>query len=433
MKSIVSVATLFLTTSLSMGADVVGADLLTPHVAFPRIDTLTQQAMMHERTCVFVLDANNNPVGTGFIVSQDVPEKGIYFVTARHVLEMARLFSAPKAKLRIRINSSYGTHGEIVNVHLALDGDRPWIEHKNQSVDLAVIPIGPVRFDRGFTPDPSLYSLMALDFSNRKDNNPISDRDVGRVKFANEKYRQLNGITAGSSVLTIGLVPFVNIHNVYEKTLRTDPSYEGNGNMPNLLVQKRGWIAAIPKTPLLITGLPGHPHGLANSIILDCQVVHGNSGSPVFVEVSQRNGLYHDKRYDLLGVVSSITPDISTPINWGSGLSSIVPVDYLCDILEYPETEQIHRDIQAIQRREKEASKERSEVKESFLRFINEHRNGLEVLQDSQEYKDILNRVQKVMEREKEIYGEYYKRYRTDIFDQPLDLLKNPKAYYDFD
>ena len=186
MKSILSAATFFLTTFLSMGAEVVGADILTPYVTFPRIDSLTQQATMHERTCVFVLDVNNNPVGTGFIVSQDIPEKGIYFVTARHVLEMARLFSAPKAKLRIRINSSDGTHGEIVNVHLALDGDRPWLEHKNQSVDLAVIPIGPVRFDRGFTPDPSLYSLMALDFSNRKDKKSTSDSDIGRVKFANE-------------------------------------------------------------------------------------------------------------------------------------------------------------------------------------------------------------------------------------------------------
>ena len=428
-KSIVYILLLIPTVGLSRGNDV---EALVSHhfTSFPTTDSLDTQAMMHERACAFVLDINDNPIGTGFFVSQNAPGKGLFFVTARHVLESPRLFDNPKSKLRLRVNSSDGTHGEIVNILLALDGNRPWIEHKSSAVDLAVVPVGPIRFDRGFAPHPSIYSLMALDFSNRNGNTLTNGNDIGRVCFANENYRNANGIKAGSPILTMGLVPYVHFANVHLKTQRNDPSYEGMGNMPNLLVQKRGWIASIPKVPLLVFNLPGHAQDFAKSIIIDCQVVHGNSGSPVFVERECRFGNFISRRYDLLGVVSSITPDIAPPINLGSGLSSVVPVDYLCDVLESPETERIQNDIISIQQREIDAGPERQEVKTAFTVFAEKHKDVSKAMSD---YRELVLRVQKVLEREKSIYGEYYKRYRTDIFDKPLDLLKNPKAYYDFD
>ena len=78
-KSIVYILLLIPTVGLSRGNDM---EALVSHhfTSFPTIDSLDTQAMMHERACAFVLDINDNPIGTGFFVSQNAPAKDSFLL-----------------------------------------------------------------------------------------------------------------------------------------------------------------------------------------------------------------------------------------------------------------------------------------------------------------------------------------------------------------
>lgn len=398
------------------------------HGETERLPSLVEQAKFLERACAFVLNTNGDPIGTGFFVEQNIPEPGIYFVTARHVLEAPGLFSAKHAVLKLRINSVDGKSGEESSNLLALDGERPWLEHKNDAVDIAVVPILALRKER---PNPQL-GLTCISYVNRPTKPIVIDNRWifalvfprnEKVNFANAPFRKRYGIDVGSPILTMGLVPMIEIRNPLRK-----------GNLPNLIMQKRGYIGAIPQVPM-VTHSPRHPVGLAKSIFIDCQVVHGNSGSPVFVQTpSPTNEM--SKSYHLLGIASAITPDVLSPtnMNWGSDVSCIVPVDYLCDILEYPETEALQRELNRCFIKSQEYHKEREavlkqckEVMESSKSVTNEQE--VAILQEKA--KQLLERSKKLLEMEKEVNRNLFKRYRTDDWDEPRDGLK-PKPYFNY-
>ena len=388
--------------------------------------SLIEQAKFLERSCAFVLAPNGAPIGTGFFVSQNIPEPGVFFVTARHVLETPGLFSAKHAVLKLRINSVDGKSGEESSNLLALDGDRPWLEHKNDAVDIAVVPILALRKER---PNPQL-GLTCISYVNRPTKPIVIDNrwifalvfpNNEKVNFANEPFRKRYGIDVGSPILTMGLVP------MFEKATPKN-------DLPNLIMHKRGYIGAIPQVPMK-THLPGHPVGLARSLFLDCQTIHGNSGSPVFVQVpSPTNEMA--KSYHLLGVVSAGTPDIALPplANQGTDISRIVPVDYLCDILEYPETEALQRDLNRCFIKSREYHKEREDVLKEcheIMAASSSTTNQQQVVALQKKSKQLLERSKKLLEMEKEVNRNLFKRYRTDDWDEPRDGMK-PKPYFNY-
>ena len=414
LKSLITIATIGIASSIPL------------HGETARLPSFVEQAKLLERACAFVLNTNGVPIGTGFFVEQHIPEPGVYFVTARHVLEAPGLFSAKHAVLKLRINSVDGKSGEESSNLLALDGERPWLEHKNDAVDIAVVPILALRKER---PNPQL-GLTCISYVNRPTKPIVIDNRWmfalvfprnEKVNFANAPFRKRYGIDVGSPILTMGLVPMFE---------RASPK----NDLPNLIMHKRGYIGAIPQVPMK-THLPGHPVGLARSLFLDCQTIHGNSGSPVFVQVpSSTNEMA--KSYHLLGVVSAGTPDIALPplASLGTDISRIVPVDYLCDILEYPETEALQRELNRCFIKSQEYHKERESVlnqcKEA-MEYSKSVTNAQEVAVLQKKAKQLLERSKKLLEMEKEVNRNLFKRYRTDDWDEPRDGLM-PKPYFNY-
>ena len=383
---------------------------------------LTQQAKMLERSCAFVLHTNNAPIGTGFLISQAIPEPGMYFVTARHVLEAQGLFADPHAVLRLRVNSVDGAKGEMTSMLLALEGPRPWLQHDNDAVDIAVVPICGFRREHGTTG----LGLMTIPYSNRPKavvNAPSIKfilPSVSSMNFANEHCRKAFNVDVGSPILTMGLFPYINDRNVLQ------------GDTPNLVVQKRGYIGALPRVPLVIDHLPGHRPGLAKVIYGECQVVHGNSGSPVFVQVDPgENYLYHS--FQLLGVVSALTPDRCDG-NRGTDVTSIVPVDYLCEILEHPRTEKLQRDLWALRKRGEEYAKER----ERILKKCEEYKKSISSTNEAERIAalnmatNLVRECEAYMEREKDVNGEYFRRYRTSDWNEQRDPMKGVKPFFNY-
>ena len=386
--------------------------------------SLGEQAKILERSCAFVLATNGAPIGTGFFVEQNIPEPGVFFVTARHVLECPGLFADKHAVLKLRINSVDGKSGEVVSNLLALEGERPWLEHKNNAVDLAVVPILALRQER---PDQQ-PGLMCISYVNRPIRPIVIDSmrmitfvfpRTDKVHFANEPFRKRYGIDVGSPILTMGLVPRIELSNP-------------KNDLPNLIMHKHGYVGAIPSVPM-IQYSQKHP-GLAKSIYLDCQVVHGNSGSPVFTcALNSTNRI--GKTYHLLGVVSAITPDyVQGGINWGSDISSIVPVDYLCDILEYPETEALQRELNMCFKKRQEYHVERNKILQKCQEVMATTKfatNDQAVAVLLEEAKQLSKRSMKLLEMEKDANRNLFKRYRTDDWDEPRDGLK-PKPYFNY-
>ncbi len=412
-----------------LAATTFGIALMIPqssHGAGKTLPSFVEQAKILERSCAFVIHTNGNPIGTGFFVAQHIPEPGIFFVTARHVLEAPGLFAAKHAVLKLRINSVDGKTGETTSNLLALDGDRPWLEHKNDAVDIAVVPILAARQER----EGQQMGLMSISYVNRPIKPIIIDnmrmltlafpRD-DKVNFANAPFRKRFGIDVGSPILTMGLVPMIEVANP-------------KGNLPNLIMQKRGYIGAMPKVPMFIGYLPNH-RGYAKSIFLDCQVVHGNSGSPVFVQTPSTTNQMSNS-YHLLGIVSAITPDgtLPPPTGQGTDISAIVPVDYLCDILESPETEALQRELHRCFRKKVEYHKEREiilkqcrEIQASTSHVTNEE----EVVVLRGKVNQLAERSKRLLELEKDANRNLFKRYRTDDWDEPRDGLK-PKPYFNY-
>ncbi len=408
----------------------VGLMLVMPQRSYAEdqaLPSLVEQAKDLERSCAFVIHTNGAPIGTGFFVEQRIPEPGMYFVTARHVLEVPGLFAAKHAVLRLRINSDDGKTGETTSNLLALDGERPWLEHKNDAVDIAVVPILALRPER----EGQQPGLTCISYVNRPIKPIVIDNKRafmlsfprnGKVNFANAPFRKRYGIVAGSPILTMGLVPMIENRNPCSQL-----------NLPNLIMQKRGYIGSIPSVPM-VCNLPRHRQGLARLIYIDCQVVHGNSGSPVFVQAPHpTNQMSHT--YHLLGVVSAITPDIvgASP-NWGSDVSEVVPVDYLCDILEYPETETLQREMNQCFIKRQEYHKER----QSLLAKCKEIMASTAHVTNEQDVASLRVKVdhisqcsKKLLEMEREANRNLFKRYRTDDWDEPRNGLK-PKPYFNY-
>lgn len=270
------------------------------------------------KSCVFVM-MDGKAVGTGFLIG--VKEEGIgfcYFVTAKHVVK-STLQNIPV--LHLRFNKKDGNGAEIVDFPMFVFHDKAWIEHNNPAVDLAVAPL------------TIFNKIDKYDLHVQFVDSETSDM------FATQSFIERFKIRPGDNVFTLGLVPYL-----FSK------------DTENLVMTRSGTISMIGTKELTLPG------GKQKAHFLDCAAFGGQSGGPAFVllERNEEGKLILGWRIALLGVVTEFIP---SPLRAGkvvlnekeeqealipienTGISKVVPVDYLVDILFSQEQKEFRKKL----------------------------------------------------------------------------------------
>jgi hypothetical protein len=258
------------------------------------------------KSCVFVMKGDKAE-GTGFFIGVREQDKTFcYFVTAKHVMQSAL---ANSTALRLRLNKKEEEGAEIVEFSLFPLKGKPWIEHKNPAIDLAVAPLA--IFDKIAKYDVHIPSV---------------DLPTNEL-FASECFLSRFKVRPGDQAFTLGLVPYL-----FSKDEK------------NIIMTRSGTISMVGEREL---SLPG---GKQKAHFLDCAAFGGQSGGPAFVllERSESGALIAGWRIALLGIVTEFVP---SPLRYAevtlaerekqkeiipienTGISKVVPVDYLIDIL----------------------------------------------------------------------------------------------------
>jgi hypothetical protein len=157
--------------------------------------------------------------------------------------------------------------------------------------------------------------------------------------FATQSFIQRFKIRPGDSAFTLGLVPYLF-----------------NKDGENLVMSRSGTISMVGTKEL---NLPG---GKQIAHFLDCAAFGGQSGSPAFVllERDENGNLILGWRIALLGVVTEFVPSPlrsakvvlteeerkeAVILIENTGISKVVPVDYLVDILFSKEQQEFRKTI----------------------------------------------------------------------------------------
>jgi hypothetical protein len=235
--------------------------------------------------------------GTGFLVGIAAPELGKdvkigYLVTNRHVAlcwdEQRQALEVKSVSVRANLKD-----GSSVNVPLNPSGNITWTLPKDNSVDLAVTPITV----------PSSADAILI---------PLS-------MFATREVMSEQKVVEGSRIVFTGFF------------------YQFPGERRIQPIVREGILAMVPDEPLKnTTGLPGTVY------LGDVHIFHGNSGSPVFVDVQSGFG---PPNYRFLGVVSGnfsedqdFNLEVDTTIRGtthaNSGIALIVPADAVKSLIE---------------------------------------------------------------------------------------------------
>jgi hypothetical protein len=264
--------------------------------------------------------------GTGFFVGYPDTRIGkdgvfIYLVTNRHIAECWDDDRRPRTvqAVDITLNLREGNSATLHNV-----GNMPWILPAAPSVDLAVIPL---------MPDIARYDYIMVSTSDFvEEDEAISEGD--KIMFSGFFY-QFPGVR------------------------RMQP------------IVREGILAMLPDEDLTTTtGKPGKVY------LGDVHIFHGNSGSPVLVNVGGiRRGVIGGDSYRMLGVVSGmydedtdfklrVTTTLPGTVHGNSGIAMIVPASQLKALLDDPRL-QANRDVQVPLIQKQEAQKKLEEEKRS--------------------------------------------------------------------
>jgi len=246
---------------------------------------------------------------TGFFVAKPDERLGkdsefVYLVTNRHAAQPGIEDGTPchVSNYWIRLNIRAVAPTELPRaMSFPLGPDVPWIYPDDPAVDLAIVPLAPSQPKVDYEPIPS-------------------------TMFATDDVVKVNMISEGDPVIFTGL--FVQMPGL----LRLEP------------IVREGTIAMIPSEPIMTTlKKPG------NLYLADVHVFGGNSGSPMFVNLSGvRNGqLIFGAGYRLLGVVSGYefedtdfnlqaATTYAGKLGANSGVTSVVPADELDKLINCP-------------------------------------------------------------------------------------------------
>jgi hypothetical protein len=248
-------------------------------------------------------------LGTGFLINHHddrFPAIGgfYYLVTNRHVATPGAEDHTPchvvDYKIRLNLKPSDAASG-VLSQGFSLGPSMPWAFPTDESVDLAISPIGL---------DENRFSFLAF---------PTS-------LFLTDQLAKENHVVEGDSVVFTGL--FVQ--------------FLGQAQLEPIV--REGKIAMIPGEPM-----PTTLHALGHVYLIDAHVFGGNSGSPVLVDLAgQRdNGLMAGRNYKLLGLLSGYVKETSEltlqpvasyagTVTANSGISMVVPAQYILDLLDNP-------------------------------------------------------------------------------------------------
>jgi hypothetical protein len=222
-----------------------------------------------------------------------------YLVTNRHVaqpgIEMG--FTHPALGTSLRLN--LGTpQGDVQFMEIPLGDQLHWFFPKDDGVDLAILPLAP---------DQKFFSYQTVQSSLIVGSDQIKAGDV----------------VVGDRVV------FAGYFSNFSGAKRMEP------------IIREGVIAMMPDEPLNATlGKPGQIY------LADLHAFHGNSGSPVFVNVggSHHGAFAVGDNYLLLGILCGFYPEsvgFSVPaatvltgeVRDNSGIAAIVPADELKKLL----------------------------------------------------------------------------------------------------
>jgi len=257
-------------------------------------------------------------IGTCFFVF--VPDKRLgenqgfgYLVTNRHVaqpgIESGTPHEGEEVVLRMNLVSPEGGNESAVK-QIPLGGRIHWFFPSDEAVDLAVLP---------FAPDQKQCDYLKVPLSLIVGPDQIASGDIG----------------VGDPVV------FAGYFSNFPGTIRMEP------------IVREGVIAMLPEEKLNTT-----LQKEGKLFLADLHAFHGNSGSPVFVNLA---GVHHGsvvlgEDFRLLGVISGYYPEsasFSVPaatvltgeVHDNSGIATIVPGEELLKLLNSPEL-QADRDSQ---------------------------------------------------------------------------------------
>lgn len=250
-------------------------------------------------------------IGTGFLVFLADKRLGdnqgfMYLVTNRHVAEPGIELGAPHHVIAtfVRMNLA-SPQGNVGSAQMPLPAGQVFHWHfpKDAAVDLAVMPLVP----------PSSISFVPVPSSIIVSQNQVEDGDV----------------VVGDHLV------FAGYFSSFPGAERIEP------------IVREGVIAMMPTEDLNTTlTKPGRLY------LADLHAFHGNSGSPVFVNLSAtpHHGTYDmgGEKYRLLGLISGYYPEsagFSVPaaqvltgeVRDNSGIATVVPGQEIQNLLNSPE------------------------------------------------------------------------------------------------
>jgi trypsin-like peptidase len=285
------------------------------------------QAMTPDELDGLSLSADQS-LGTGFlVVVPNDPAKVIanpnseitgftYLVTNRHVVQPGIDIGQPcKVPLRTFLMANHkpdSTHPSIFAETIRVDQGIKWSYSTDDSVDLAVAPIGIA---------PDQYDYLR----------------IPTTQFLTRDEMEKRVAVEGDPVFFSGL--FVQFFDQEVQPL--DP------------IVRSGTLAMVPEglLPTTMQKRPGHV------LLTDAHVFGGNSGSPVFVDTARFAGVIGSS-FRFLGVVSgevfektdltfTVTTSISGSVGANSDVSMVVPAWQVLDILAQPDLKKTRDDYLA--------------------------------------------------------------------------------------
>lgn len=225
-----------------------------------------------------------------------------YLVTNRHMAAPATNgVPAPIIREQIKLNLAQPNDAQSDELTLPLTGAPAWFFPADPSVDLAVMPMAP---------SPKTFAY----------------RGIPSSAFATRDVIKSDGITEGDDVILAGFF------------------YPFSGKQKIQPLVRHGIVAMLPDEKV-----PG-TMGAGKLYLIDLHILHGNSGSPVMVckgSPTPKEIIVIGSGCRLLGVVSGYFYEdeelelrATTPLSGrgkaNSGVSAVVPVDELLDLLNTP-------------------------------------------------------------------------------------------------
>ena len=256
-------------------------------------------------------------IGTCFFVGVPDERLGkdnsfIYLVTNRHVaqpgIDLGSPYQVQATVIRMNLVTPIGG-SQSVQEQIPLKDRLHWFFPSDESVDLAILPIAP---------DQKKYAYLFIPVSMLVSSEQLKRGEVG----------------VGDPV------SFAGYFSNFPGQVRMEP------------IVREGVIAMLPEERLDTT-----LHREGRLFLADLHAFHGNSGSPVFVNIGGIHGnTVAGDRYLLLGIISGYYPEsagftvpaatiLTGEVRDNSGIATIVPGDELTKLLYSPAV-QANRDNQ---------------------------------------------------------------------------------------